>query len=158
MAPSRGSCAGDRESGTCVSDRKGVVNLAAPRSPVAPHRSLSAKDFIPVSETTPVVETREQRRSQRFALPGDPPITATARGQSYVCHIENLSIHGLGLRFDRQTPSGDIIVIDHPVVGTFCGRSVWRKNQSMGVDIHYPRGEMERVLKCIGLVLEHQST
>jgi len=80
-------------------------------------------------------------------------LTATAGGKIYSCYIEDISVGGLKLRFIDDVPEGNVIALDHPVAGTLCGRCAWRDGNLVGVELQVPSSDLERVLRCICLVL-----
>ena len=98
-------------------------------------------------------EDNERRKSKRYLVENQPPITATSGGRLYTCRILDVSMDGVRLRFDGRMPQGKVIAIDHPTAGTLCGVCVWRNTDTMGVELQLPRRELERLLKCICLVL-----
>jgi hypothetical protein len=96
----------------------------------------------------------ERRRSERRVVADRRPITAMAGGKVYTCFIEDISPHGLRLSFEGGAmPSGNVIALDHPVAGTLCGVCTWRDEASMGIELQFPDGELERILRCVCLVL-----
>ncbi len=95
----------------------------------------------------------DRRNSKRYLVEDQPPITATSGGRLYTCRILDVSMDGIRLRFDTQMPSGKVIALDHPSAGTLCGICVWRDSATMGVELQLPQRELERLLKCICLVL-----
>ena len=95
----------------------------------------------------------ERRKTKRYLVDDQPPITATSGGRLYTCRILDVSMDGVRLRFDGRMPQGKVIAIDHPTAGTLCGICVWRNTDTMGVELQLPRRELERLLKCICLVL-----
>ncbi len=100
-----------------------------------------------------VPEDDERRKTTRYLVEDQPPITATSGGRLYTCHIMDVSMDGVRLRFMGKIPPGKVIAIDHPTAGTLCGVCAWRDTDSMGVELQLPRRELERLLKCICLVL-----
>ena len=46
-----------------------------------------------------------------------------------------------------------VIALDHPVAGTLCGRCAWREGNVIGVELQIPASDLERVLRCICLIL-----
>ena len=80
-------------------------------------------------------------------------MTATAGGKIYTCFIEDISMGGLKLRFEDEVPEGNVIALDHPVAGTLCGRCAWRKDKYVGMELQVSSSDLERVLRCICLVL-----
>ena len=98
-------------------------------------------------------DTEDRRRSTRRTVAARHPITAMAGGKVYTCFIEDISPHGLRLSFEGDMPEGNVIALDHPVAGTLCGVCSWRDDTSMGVELQFPNGELERILRCICLVL-----
>ncbi len=100
------------------------------------------------------VESHDDRRkSERREVVDRRPITAMAGGKVYTCFIEDISPHGIRLSFEGEMPSGNVIALDHPVAGTLCGVCAWRDEANMGVELQFPNGELERILRCICLVL-----
>ncbi len=100
-----------------------------------------------------VVEDDDRRKSKRYLLDNAQPITATSGGRLYSCRILDVSMDGVRLRFDRDIPKGNVVALEHPSAGTLCGVCVWRDADSMGVELQLPKRELERLLKCICLVL-----
>lgn len=98
-------------------------------------------------------EGTERRRAPRHAVAHDAPLTATSGGRVYSCGIEDISLSGLRLRFRAEAPAGRVIALEHPMAGTLCGACVWREGQHLGVELQSPHGEVERVLRCVCLVL-----
>ena len=95
----------------------------------------------------------DRRKSKRYQLEEQPPITATSGGRLYTCRILDVSMDGVRLQFDRQIPTGNVVALEHPSAGTLCGVCAWRDSDTMGVELQLPRRELERLLKCICLVL-----
>ena len=95
----------------------------------------------------------ERRRSERRAVANRQPITAMAGGKVYTCFIEDISPHGVRLSFEGAIPEGNVIALDHPIAGTLCGVCTWRDEANMGIELQFPDGELERILRCICLVL-----
>ncbi|MFQ5773984.1 MAG: PilZ domain-containing protein [Kiloniellaceae bacterium] len=95
----------------------------------------------------------ERRNANRVAVGDRTPLTATAGGRIYTCYIEDISATGLKLRFEGRMPEGKVIAVDHSVAGTLCGRCAWREDDTMGVELQVPSSDLERVLRCICLVL-----
>ena len=93
------------------------------------------------------------RRHNRIAVSKQLPLTAIAGGKSFTCYIEDISLGGLKLRFEGEVPDSKVIAIDHPVAGTLCGRCAWREGDYMGMELQVPSSDLERVLRCICLVL-----
>ncbi len=100
-----------------------------------------------------VVEDDDRRKNKRYLLDESPPITATSGGRLYSCRILDVSMDGVRLRFEHDIPKGNVVALEHPSAGTLCGVCVWRDADSMGVELQLPRRELERLLKCICLVL-----
>lgn len=100
-----------------------------------------------------VQNPEDKRRSGRRTVPDHHPITAMAGGKVYTCFIEDISPHGLRLSFEGDMPEGNVIALDHPIAGTLCGVCAWRDEATMGIDLQFPDGELERILRCICLVL-----
>ncbi len=100
-----------------------------------------------------VPEDDERRKSKRYLVEDQPPITATSGGRLYICRIMDVSMDGVRLRFDGKIPEGKVIAIEHPTAGTLCGVCAWRDTDTMGVELQLPKRELERLLKCICLVL-----
>ena len=100
-----------------------------------------------------VVGDDDRRKSKRYLLDEQQSITATAGGRLYTCQILDVSMDGIRLRFEREIPKGNVIALEHPAAGTLCGMCVWRDSDTMGVELQLPRRELERLLKCICLVL-----
>jgi len=97
--------------------------------------------------------SEDRRKSERREVVDRRPITAMAGGKVYTCFIEDISPHGIRLSFEGDMPSGNVIALDHPVAGTLCGVCAWRDEANMGVELQFPDGELERILRCICLVL-----
>ena len=95
----------------------------------------------------------ERRNHTRIAVNKRMPLTATSGGKIYSCFIEDISLGGLKLFFEDAVPEGKVIALDHPVAGTLCGRCAWRDGQYLGVELQVPASDLERVLRCICLVL-----
>ena len=100
-----------------------------------------------------VPEHDERRKSKRYLVEDQPPITATSGGRLYTCRIVDVSMDGVRLRFEGTIPQGNVIAIEHPTAGTLCGVFAWRDGDTMGVELQLPKRELERLLKCICLVL-----
>ncbi len=100
-----------------------------------------------------VAGDEERRKSKRYMLDEQPPITATSGGRLYSCRILDVSLDGVRLRFERDIPKGNVVALEHPSAGTLCGVCVWRDEDTMGVELQLPQRELERLLKCICLVL-----
>ena len=100
-----------------------------------------------------IVEDDDRRQSKRYLLDEAPTITATSGGRLFSCRILDVSVDGVRLRFENEIPKGNVIALEHPAAGTLCGVCVWRDDDSMGVELQLPRRELERLLKCICLVL-----
>ncbi len=98
-------------------------------------------------------EGEERRKTTRYQLDAQEPITATSGGRLYTCRILDVSMDGVRLQFERDVPKGNVIALEHPAAGTLCGVCVWRDAASMGVELELPKRELERLLKCICLVL-----
>lgn len=94
-----------------------------------------------------------RRKSDRRSVPDHYPITAMAGGKVYTCFIEDISPNGLRLSFEGAMPEGNVIALDHPIAGTLCGVCAWRDDATMGIDLQFPDGELERILRCVCLVL-----
>ena len=95
----------------------------------------------------------DRRRSERRVVTDRRPITAMAGGKVYTCFIEDISPHGLRLSFEGTMPEGNVIALDHPIAGTLCGVCSWRDEANMGIELQFPDGELERILRCICLVI-----
>jgi hypothetical protein len=95
----------------------------------------------------------DRRKSKRYLLDEQQPITATSGGRLYACRILDVSMDGVRLHFERDIPQGNVVALEHPIAGTLCGVCVWRDADSMGVELQLPKRELERLLKCICLVL-----
>ena len=95
----------------------------------------------------------DRSKSKRYLLDEQPPITATFEGRLYTCRILDVSMDGIRLRFEGDIPKGNVVALEHPTAGTLSGVCVWRDEDSMGVELQLPKRELERVLKCICLVL-----
>lgn len=108
---------------------------------------------MPATQASQAPQSTERRRTKRFEIPERPPITATAGGRIYTCYIEDISADGLRLRFQGPMPRGPVIALDHPVAGTLCGSCTWREGDAIGVQLQLPRSELERILRCICMVL-----
>jgi len=98
-------------------------------------------------------DPEDRRKSSRRMVADRQPITAMAGGKVYTCYIEDISPHGLRLSFAGDMPQGNVIALDHPIAGTLCGVCTWRDDVSMGIELQFPNGELERILRCICLVL-----
>ncbi len=95
----------------------------------------------------------DRRKSNRYLLDTQQPITATSGGRLYACRIIDVSMDAVRLRFERDIPQGNVVALEHPSAGTLCGVCVWRDADTMGVELQLPKRELERLLKCICLVL-----
>jgi hypothetical protein len=95
----------------------------------------------------------DRRKSKRYLLDEQQPITAISGGRLYSCRILDVSMDGVRLRFEHRIPKGNVVALEHPAAGTLCGLCVWRDAGSMGVELQLPKRELERLLKCICLVL-----
>lgn len=95
----------------------------------------------------------ERRRAKRYVIENRPIVTAMSGGKVYTCRIEEISTTGIRLRFEESVPEGKVIALEHPEAGTLCGECIWRDESNLGVEIRLPTSELERVLKCICLVL-----
>ena len=108
---------------------------------------------MPTSKPHQQIDDDERRQHSRIAVNKQLPLTATAGGKIYTCYIEDISLGGLKLRFEGAVPEGKVMALDHPVAGTLCGRFAWRDGQFVGVELQVPSSDLERVLRCICLVL-----
>ena len=95
----------------------------------------------------------DRRKTKRYQLDEQQPITATSGGRLYTCRILDVSMDGVRLHFERDIPEGNVVALEHPAAGTLCGVCVWRDSDSMGVELQFPKRELERLLKCICMVL-----
>lgn len=95
----------------------------------------------------------ERRKNERLAVDQSVALTASASGQIYTCYIEDITPEGLRLRFEGAMPPGNVIAIEHPMAGTICGRCAWREGNILGMELQSPATDLERILKCIALVL-----
>ncbi len=95
----------------------------------------------------------DRRKSKRYLLDEQQPITAVSGGRLYSCRILDVSMDGVRLRFEHSIPKGNVVALEHPAAGTLCGLCVWRDASSMGIELQLPKRELERLLKCICLVL-----
>ena len=100
-----------------------------------------------------VVDDEDRRKTKRYLLDEQKPITATSGGRLYTCRILTVYLDGVRLRFEHDIPKGNVLALEHPSAGTLCGVCVWRDAETMGVELQLPKGELERLLKCICLVL-----
>ena len=98
-------------------------------------------------------DPEDRRKTARRPVADRRPITAMAGGKVYTCFIEDISPHGLRLSFDGTMPQGNVIALDHPIAGTLCGVCAWRDDANMGIELQFPNGELERILRCICLVI-----
>lgn len=98
-------------------------------------------------------QREESRRHNRIEVSKQVSLTAISGGQTYTCYVEDISLGGLKLRFEDKVPQGKVIAIDHPVAGTLCGRIAWREGKFVGMELQVPSSDLERVLRCICLVL-----
>ena len=108
---------------------------------------------MPPEKARTQLKEDERRRHTRIAVTKQLPLTATAGGKIFTCFIEDISLAGLKLRFEGAVPQGKVIALDHPVAGTLCGRCAWRDGNFMGIELQVPSSDLERVLRCICLVL-----
>lgn len=105
------------------------------------------------SSTGQAKQFEDRRKSKRRDVANRQPLTAMAGGKVYTCFIEDISPHGVRLSFEGALPEGNVIALDHPVAGTLCGICTWRDEANMGIELQFPNGELERILRCICLVL-----
>lgn len=105
--------------------------------------------------TPPAAEAdaTERRRGDRLPVEKQPHLTATSGGRSYDCHVMDVSVHGVRLWFPGAIPEGNVLALDHPVAGTICGRCAWRKGEEIGVELLVPSTDLERILRCVYLVM-----
>ena len=108
---------------------------------------------MPPSKPQQQLKEDQRRRHSRMPVGKQLPMTATAGGKIYTCYIDDISLGGLKLRFEGPVPEGKVIALDHPVAGTLCGRCAWRDGQTIGMELQVPSSDLERVLRCICLVL-----
>ncbi len=108
---------------------------------------------MPPTKAPKHLEEDERRQHNRVAVSKQSPLTATAGGKIFTCYIEDISLGGLKLRFEGEVPEGKVIALDHPVAGTLCGRCAWRDGNYVGMELQVPSSDLERVLRCICLVL-----
>ncbi len=108
---------------------------------------------MPASHPDPKPADEEQRRSKRHVLEAEPPVTAIAGGKIYHCRIEDISFGGLKLRFEGAVPPGNAIALDHRSAGMLHGMCIWRDATTVGVELQLPRRALERLLRCLCLVL-----
>lgn len=101
----------------------------------------------------PDSDAAERRRGDRLPVETRPHMTATSGGQSYDCEVMDVSVHGMRLWFPASIPKGNVLALDHPVAGTICGRCVWRKDDEIGVELLVPSTDLERILRCVYLVI-----
>ena len=104
-----------------------------------------------IPSQSPSVE--ERRKEKRYKVKDQQPLTATSGGRIYTCYIEEISLSGVRLRFEGSMPSGNAIALDHPTAGTLCGICTWRDTHTMGVELQFPHGDLERILRCVCLIL-----
>jgi hypothetical protein len=105
------------------------------------------------SHNEPFSEGQDRRRSPRHDVPNAPVVTAMAGGKIYTCHIQDISLSGVRLRFEGGVPKGRVIALDHPRAGTLCGLCVWKSADAAGVELQHPNSELERALRCVSLIL-----
>ena len=108
---------------------------------------------MPPSKPQQQLKDDERRQHGRMPFGKQLPMTATAGGKIFTCYIDDISLGGLKLRFEGPVPEGKVIALDHPVAGTLCGRCAWRDGQFIGMELQVPASDLERVLRCICLVL-----
>jgi hypothetical protein len=120
---------------------------------MAQEKSMSARQRDREAAGREVAGGEDRRKNKRYLLDEQSPITATSGGRLYTCQILDVSMDGVRLRFDRDIPQGNVVALEHPSAGTLCGVCVWRDKDSMGVELQLPKRELERLLKCICLVL-----
>lgn len=101
----------------------------------------------------PASAPEDRREEKRFPVTGAPPLTATSGGAVYTCYLEEVSLSGVRVRFKGRMPQSNVIALEHPTAGTLVGRCVWRDESTMGVELQFPHGDLERVLRCLCLVL-----
>lgn len=117
------------------------------------HVQLGPDSAMPSTKPQIPSDDEGRRRHKRIAINKQLPLTATAGGKIFTCYIEDISLGGLKLRFEGAVPEGKVIALDHPVAGTLCGRCAWREGQLIGMELQVPSSDLERVLRCICLVL-----
>ncbi len=106
-----------------------------------------------MAHANPSSSDTERRRTKRNELDEQRSLTAISGGKIYTCYIEDVSMSGIRLRFEGVVPEGNVIALEHPAAGTICGECIWRDESALGVELRLPASELERVLKCICLVL-----
>lgn len=74
------------------------------------------------------------------------------------CIIEDISLGGARLRFDRLPPVGETMVLEHLVAGCFPGRIVWTKSDAAGFQFDRPERPLERELQCVALMIGSDET
>lgn len=108
---------------------------------------------MPALQNNTTSDDDERRKSKRHALENQPPLTAMSGGKIHTCYIQDISVDGVKLGFKSDIPEGKVIALEHPTAGTICGQCVWKGDQTLGVELQMPVGQLERVLKCICLVI-----
>ncbi len=56
-------------------------------------------------------EDNERRKSKRYLVDDQPPITATSGGRLYTCRILDVSMDGVRLRFEGKIPPGKVLLL-----------------------------------------------
>ena len=105
------------------------------------------------AQPTGAPERSDRRKSRRHPVADHAAVTAKSGGKVYTCHVEDISLGGLRLRFRDEVPESGVIALDHPIAGTLCGSCVWRQPGRIGVELQLPKAGLERVLRCICLTL-----
>ncbi len=111
------------------------------------------RTVIAMPHANPSSSDAERRRTKRYALDEQRSLTAISGGKVYTCYIEDVSMSGVRLRFEGRAPKGKVIALEHPTAGTICGECVWHDDSALGVELRLPDSDLERVLKCICMVL-----
>ncbi len=106
--------------------------------------------------TTSQVPNR--RRSKRCVL--DQRTTGLVRvgDQTESCIIEDISLGGARLSFDRAPPDGEALILEHIVAGCFPGRIVWTRGNMAGYQFDQPDRPLERELQCVALMIGGDDT
>jgi len=91
----------------------------------------------------------ERRRSLRFVLPRQEPITLTAAGKQYRGSLEDVSIGGAKLRFEGGMPPPADVSFEHSEAGEISGTCMWHDGKSMGVSFALTDAALRLISHCL---------
>ncbi len=95
----------------------------------------------------------ERRRWERHAIQDKSIVTLMVDGQAYPCHVEDLSVGGIKLRFTGAPPPAERFELCHPVAGRFPALRAWERGDRLGVRFDILETTRQHVLRCLCLVL-----